>query len=41
MRNQASGHGADEDTYEPTNEDAVFEINRGAALLIYLYEFIQ
>ena len=38
MRNKASGHGADEDTYEPTKEDAVFEINRGAALLIYLYE---
>lgn len=38
MRNKASGHGADENTYEPTKEDAVFEINRGAALLIYLYE---
>lgn len=38
MRNKASGHGADEDTYEPKEEDAVFEINRGAALLIYLYE---
>ena len=38
MRNKASGHGADEDTYESTKEDAVFEINRGAALLIYLYE---
>ena len=38
MRNKNSGHGADEDTYEPTKEDAVLEINRGAALLIYLYE---
>ena len=38
MRNKASGHGADEDTYDPKKEDAVFEINRGAALLIYLYE---
>lgn len=38
MRNKTSGHGADENTYEPIKEDAVFEINRGAALLIYLYE---
>lgn len=38
LRNSASAHGADACTYEPTKEDAVFEINRGAALLIYLYE---
>lgn len=38
MRNKTSAHGTNDRTYEPIKEDAVFEINRGAALMIYLYE---
>ena len=38
LRNAASAHGADSSTYELRKEDAVLEINRSAAVLVYLYE---
>lgn len=38
MRNKTSAHGTNDSTYIPRKEDAIFEINRGAALMIYLYE---
>lgn len=37
MRNKAAAHGTESDTYVPTELDAEFEINRCAALLLYLY----
>ena len=36
MRNKVS-HGTNQNTYDPVKEDAILEINRNAALLIYLY----
>lgn len=38
MRNKTSAHGSTDTTYNPDKYDANFEINRGASLLIYLYE---
>lgn len=38
MRNKTSAHGATDTTYEPDKYDVNFEINRGASLLLYLYE---
>lgn len=36
-RNEAV-HGTDASTYEPTNIDAMFEINRFASLILFLYQ---
>lgn len=38
MRNKTSAHGKTSTTYTPDKNDVNFEINRGASLLIYLYE---
>lgn len=38
MRNKAAAHGSEIGTYVPTVLDADFEINRVAALLLYLYK---
>ena len=38
MRNKTSAHGATTQTYLPTLDDATFEINRAAALIVYLYQ---
>lgn len=37
MRNKVS-HGTNPNTYDPSKEDAILEVNRNAALLIYLYD---
>lgn len=38
VRNKSTGHGIDQNTYIPGKSDAEFEINRGASLMVYLYQ---